>query len=92
MPGRLADGENTLVIESTGRVPDDVRVGEITLDDRPVKALLSEATVEVTVREEVRRGERVSIPCRLTVLSARRALATTGATSTDRLAARPGVI
>lgn len=89
--GRLADGENTLVIEATGKIPDDIRVGEITLDDRPVKDVLSEATVEITVREEVR-GERVPIPCRLTVLSARGALATTGATSTDRLAARPGVI
>ena len=89
--GRLADGENTLVIEAAGRVPDDIRVGEITLDDRPSKAVLSEATVEVTVREEVAR-ERVPVPCRLTVLSARGALATTGATSTDRLAVRPGVI
>lgn len=44
------------------------------------------------MREEVRRGERVPVPCRLTVLSARGALATTGATSTDRLAVRPGVI
>ena len=32
------------------------------------------------------------VPCRLTILSARGALATTGAMSTDRLAARPGVI
>jgi hypothetical protein len=89
--GRLVDGENTLVIEAAGREPDDVRVGEITLDDRPVKDVLSEASVEVTVREEVR-GDRVPVPCRLTVLSARGALATTGATSTDRLAVRPGVI
>ena len=90
--GRLADGENTLVVEPTGRVPDDVRVGEITLDERPVKKVLSEATVEVVVREEVRPGERVPVPCRLTVLNARGALATTGAASTDRLAVRPGVI
>ena len=90
--GRLADGENALVIEATGRAPDDIRVGEIALDDRSVKELLSEATVEVTVREEVRRGEHIPVPCRLTVLSARGALATTSATSTDRLAVRPGVI
>ncbi len=90
--GRLGDGENALVIEATGRAPDDIRVGEIALDDRPVKEVLSETTVEVTVREEVRRGERVPVPCRLTVLSARGALATTSAISTDRLAVRPGVI
>ena len=35
---------------------------------------------------------RVPVPCRITVLSSRGALATTGASSTDRLAVRPGVI
>jgi hypothetical protein len=85
--GRLIDGENALVIEAAGRAPDDIRVGEITLDDRPVKDVLSEATVEVTVREG-----KTPVPCRITVLSARGALATTGATSTNRLAVRPGVI
>ena len=91
-PGRLTDGENTLVVEPTGKIADDIRVGEISLDDRPPAAVLSEATVVVTVREEVRAGELVPVPCRLTILSARGALATTGATSTDRLAVRPGVI
>ncbi len=90
--GQLVDGKNTLVIEATGRVPDDIRVGEITLDDRPVKEVLSDATVEVTVREEVKRGELVPVPCRITVLSTNGALAPTGATSTGRLAVRPGVI
>jgi hypothetical protein len=90
--GRLVDGENTLVIEPTNRAPDDIRVGEITLDDRPVKEVLSEATVEIVVREEVRPGERVPVPCRVTILNARGALAATGTTSTDRLAVRPGVI
>lgn len=91
-PGRLAGGENKLTVEATGRAPDDIRVGEITLDERPVREVLSEAAVEVVVREEVRPGERVPVPCRLTVLNARGALATTGAASTDRLAVRPGVI
>ncbi len=88
----LVDGKNTLVIEATGRVGDDIRVGEIVLDDRPIKEVLSDATVEVTVREEVRRGELIPVPCRITVLSARGALATTSTRSIDRLAVRPGVI
>src|SRR5207248_753621 len=91
-PGRLADGENTLVVECASRTPDDVRVGEISLDPRPVTAVLSEATVELVVTEELRPGERVPVPCRITVLSSRGALATTGASSTDRLAVRPGVV
>jgi hypothetical protein len=85
--GRLVDGENTLVIEAPGKLPDDIRVGEITLDDRPVKETLNEATVEVVVREG-----RMPTPCRITILNARGALATTGASSTDRLAVRPGVV
>jgi hypothetical protein len=85
--GRLNDGQNTLVIEGGGRSADDVRVGEFTLDGRPVKEVLSEAAVELTVREGT-----TPVPCRITVLSARGALATTGAASTDRLAVRPGVI
>lgn len=85
--GRLADGENTLTLETIGKVADDIRVGEITLDDRPVKDVLNEATVEVVVREG-----KTPTPCRITILSARGALTTTGATSTEKLAVRSGVI
>jgi hypothetical protein len=85
--GRLVDGENVLVIESPGRLSDDIRVGEITLDDRPVKDVLNESTVEIVVREG-----KTPVPCRITILSARGALATIGASSTERLAVRPGVI
>ena len=86
--GRLVDGDNTLVVEAGAKVPEDIRVGEITLDDRPVKDVLGETTVEVTVRE----ADRGPVPCRITVVSARGALAATGAGKSDRLAVRPGVI
>jgi hypothetical protein len=89
--GALRGGENKLVVEQVGRTPDDVRVGEITLDDRPVADLLGEATVEVTVREE-RAGKPEPVPCRITVLNDRGALMTVGAASGERLAVRPGVI
>jgi hypothetical protein len=85
--GRLADGENTLVIEAAGKTADDIRVGEITLDERPVKEALNESTVEIVVREG-----KTPVPCRITVLNARGALASTGTASTERLAVRPGVI
>ena len=55
-PGRLINGENTLTVEAAGKEADDIRVGQITLDDRPTAAVLSEATVAVTVREEVQPG------------------------------------
>jgi len=90
--GSLMTGENTLAVEQVGKVPDDVRVGEITLDDRPVAQALAEATVEITVREEVRPGEGRPVPCRITILNERGALMTTSASSGERLAVRPGVI
>ncbi len=91
-PSTLLKGENTLAVEQVGKVPDDVRVGEISLDDRPVAKVLSAATVEVTVREEVRPGETRQVPCRITILHECGALMTVGAASNDHLAVRPGVI
>jgi hypothetical protein len=91
-PGTLAAGENTLVIEQAGRTPDDVRIGEVALDDRPTARVLSEATVEVTVVEASRSDNPVPVPCRLTVLNDRGALATVGAASGTGLAVRPGVV
>jgi len=90
--GRLRDGENQLLIEQVGRIPDDIRVGEITLDDRPVAAVLSEATVEVTVLEAGRSGKPAPVPCRLTILNTHRALMTVGAVSGPNLAVRSGVV
>jgi hypothetical protein len=90
--GRLNDGENTLRVEAVGKVSDDIRVGEITLDDRAVVQLLAEATVDVTVLEERPPAKPAPVPCRITVLNDRGALMTTGAASTERLAVRPGVI
>jgi hypothetical protein len=87
--GRLIEGENTLAVEPVGRTPDDIRVGEIVLDDRVTGAILSEATVEVRVRDDDRPG---LLPCRITVLNAQGALMTVGATSGDGLAVRPGVV
>ncbi len=86
-PGRLVDGENTLAVEPMGNVPDDVRVGDVRLDDRPVKAILAEATVEVTIMDG-----KALLPCRLTVVSADGALMTLGVSSGGGLAVRPGVI
>lgn len=85
--GTLKSGENTLVIEQVGKVADDIRVGEIVLDDRPVEKVLNEATVEVTVTDGTG-----ALPCRITILNDKGALATVGAKSGDSLAVRPGVV
>jgi hypothetical protein len=91
-PGGIKDGENTLVIEAAGRAPDDIRVGEVALDPRPVAAVLSEATVELRVFDATDPGNRVPTPCRITIVNADGALVNTAAKSGDSLAARPGVI
>src|SRR5204862_8111815 len=83
---------NTLMIEQVGKMPDDIRVGEITLDDRPVAKVLSETVVEVTVREELGPNRTSFVPCRVTVVDERGALMTVGASSDGHLAVRPGVI
>src|SRR5262249_21257762 len=89
--GALKDGENTLAIEQVGKTVDDIRVGEIVLDDRPVKEVLSEATVEIQVRD-AGQGTPGALPCRITVLNAQGALASVGAESKGPLAVRAGVI
>jgi hypothetical protein len=85
--GALTDGENTLRIEQVGRAADDIRVGEIALDDRPARTVLSEGRVKVVVTEAGR-----PVPSRLTVLNAQGALATVGAKSGNGVAVRPGVL
>jgi len=89
-PGALVTGENTLRIEQVGKVPDDIRVGEIALDDRPRDKALADATIEVTVTDAEHPGR--SLPCRLTILNAQGSLMSVGAQSGGRLAVRPGVV
>ena len=90
--GWLAAGENTLTIAQVGKVADDVRIGEIFMQERPVREALSEASVEIAVHDGDQAGTSVLLPCRLTVIDARGALMSVGAVSGKDLAVRPGVI
>jgi hypothetical protein len=83
----LQTGENTLTVDQLGKVPDDIRVGAIALDDRPIEEVLAEATVDITVTEA---GQ--PLPCRLTIVNGNGVLMTVGAVSGNQLAVRPGVI
>src|SRR5438128_2569106 len=85
----LVAGENALVIEQIGKVADDVRVGEIHLDERSVAKALGDATVEVTVTDADSPGKAAPIPCRITVLDTRGILMTVGAVSGKGIAVRP---
>ena len=85
--GQLVAGTNTLAIEQVGKTADDIRVGELVLDDRPVDQVLGEASVEIDVSEAGK-----PIPCRITVVHADGALMAVGAKSGSTLAVRPGVV
>ncbi len=87
--GILRTGENTLTIVQNGTKPDDVRVGEIAIDERSKQDVLNESSVTVTV---VDAGTSQPTPCRITVLDSHGALHTVGAESSDTLTVRPGVI
>ncbi len=69
--GMVRAGENRLVVEPVDRTPDDIRIGEISLDDRPIAEVLAEATVEVTVLDAGQAGKPVATPCRITILNDR---------------------
>jgi hypothetical protein len=90
--GGMSDGDNTLLIEAVGTTPDDIRVGEIVLDERPHQNVLSEATVDVQVFDATKPHNRLPTPCRITIVNAEGALAATAAGSNDALAVRTGVI
>ena len=88
--GSLRRGRNVLRVEqdtSRGAIPDDIRVGEITLDDRPRDEVLGEATLEVTVRS----ADNPS-PARITIVNADGALQTVLAEPDSRLAIRSGAV
>src|SRR5439155_11341819 len=84
--GRLA-ADNILTIEQVGKASDDIRVGAITLDDRPIDQVLGEASIEIDVTEAGK-----PVPCRLTVVNKDGALMTVGARWTATRAVRPGIV
>ncbi len=91
-PGAVKRGANRLTIEQDLRrraTPDDIRVGEIRLDDRPLEAVLGEGVVAVTVVERLS-GE--PIPARITVLNADGALQTVLPEDPEGLAVRAGTV
>jgi hypothetical protein len=90
--GTLGDGENVLRISppaSKSAASDDIRVGQASLIERPVGDVLNEGRVEIVVTDA---DSHQPLPCRLTIINAGGSLQSTGASSNDELAVRPGVI
>ena len=85
----LQDGDNRLRIYGSGKLSDDVVIGDVRLDDRPRQQVLSETKLTVLVRDA---DSQQPVPSRITILDAEGALMTTGASSSDTLAVRPGIV
>jgi hypothetical protein len=90
--GALQAGENTLRIEqdAAGRlVPDDIRVGHLTIDARRIDEVMSEAKVQITV---INADNGRPTPARITIVDHHGDMQTLAASSSDDLAVRPGTI
>ncbi len=87
--GVLQPGENVLTIKSKDETSDDIKVGEITLDSRPLNVVLTEATLDVDIIED---GTNLLIPGRITVVNSNGILQTLTSPSKENLAIRPGYV
>jgi hypothetical protein len=87
-PGLLKEKKNSLVIQCTDTTPDDIKVGSILLDERPMKLVLSEATIDFDIVDE----NGASIPGRITIINADRVLQTIIPHNHEGLAIRPGYV
>jgi hypothetical protein len=87
--GTFRAGENTLQIKSAATDPDDIRVGEIMVDMRPLQEVLSEASIDITVIEN---GMNILLPARITILNEKRSLQTVSARPEQNLSIRPGYV
>ena len=47
--GTLRDGENELLVKCDESIPDDIRIGEIEMDRRPLREVLSDASAEIQI-------------------------------------------
>jgi hypothetical protein len=87
--GLLAAGTNHLRIHSSATTGDDVLIGRVMLIGQPVEQVLSQATIDVAVREEP--GGRAT-PSRITIADELGSLIATGNVSGPQHAVRPGVV
>jgi hypothetical protein len=88
-PGALKKGENIFAI-APPRENDDILVGMIRIDARPLSQVIGESTLEIDVVEPIAGG---GLPCRITIVDdALGAMPPLSAPPGQRLAVRPGCV
>jgi hypothetical protein len=88
-PQALKKGRNELVIKCTSEAVDDIRVGNIMLDVRPLNKVLTDASLELRV---VERSTETPLPSRITIVNDQGSLQTVAPSKQLHLAIRPGVV
>ena len=86
--GVLIDGENRLSLIPPTKI-DDIFIGRIELDPRPLTEALSEGTIEISVTQT---DTDTGVPCRITLVNAQGELVPIHSLPGQNLAVRPGVV
>lgn len=90
-PQTLKEGRNVLLVEQERGLrstPDDIRLGEASLDSRPLQHVLGETSLDITVTEQ----SKGPTPCRITIINERGALTPLHVEPSKRIAVRTGVM
>src|SRR6187455_1280714 len=87
--GILREGENELLVKCSESIPDDIRIGEIEIDSRPLTEVLSDASVEIQVFDS---DTNKLLPSRITIINNEGALQTVSSSVNEHLAIRSGVV
>ena len=87
--GTLHDGENELLVKCSESIPDDIRIGEIEIDRRPLREVLSDASVEIQIFDG---NTNNLLPSRITIINKEGVLQTVSSSVNENLAIRSGVV
>jgi hypothetical protein len=87
--GVLHDGKNELLVKCSESIPDDIRIGEIEIDRRPLRDVLSDASVDIQIFD----GNTTNfLPARITIVNNEGVLQTISSSVDESLAIRSGVV
>lgn len=84
----LVDGANTLRVSTSSTVTDDIRIGDISINKKPVSSLTATAQLNVVVVEG-----QTQVPAKITILNDRRSMVLLSpGSNTEHVAIRPGCV